>query len=50
MMTRNRIAGFELTLFGYTIEIVTVDHRPRVLAIWKSTRFIKRWGSAKVNE
>lgn len=47
-MNRDRISGFEFTVFGYTIELVTVDRIPRVLAIWKNTRFIKRWGSCLV--
>ena len=47
-MNRDRISGFEFTFCGYTVELVTVDRFPRVLAVWKNTRFIKRWGSAKV--
>ena len=43
-MNRDRISGFEFTVFGYTVEVVTLDGFPCVLAIWHNTRFVWRVG------
>lgn len=40
---RRRVSGFEFKVCGYTVEIVTVNYIPRILAIWQGNIFIKRW-------
>jgi len=43
-MTRSNISGFEFTIFGYTVEVVTVYRIPRTIAIWQGSKFIYRKG------
>ena len=41
-MKRSDISGFEFTVCGYTIEVVTIRHIPRVLAVWRGQWFVWR--------
>jgi len=43
-MIRSDISGFEFTIFGYTVEVVTVCRIPRTIALWHGSRFIYRKG------
>lgn len=41
-MTRDRIGGFEVRLFGMTVEVVTVDRLPVCIAAWKGDKLLGR--------
>ena len=43
-MIRSDISGFEFTIFGYTVEVVTVRRIPCTIAFWYGSRFIYRKG------
>jgi hypothetical protein len=41
-MNRKQIGGFEFKVFGYTVEVVTVNRIPRCLAVWNGSKFVWR--------
>jgi hypothetical protein len=42
-MRREDISGFTLTLFGYSLEFVTVLNFLKVIALWKNANLKWRW-------